>query len=225
MLRVDRANYVLIDDNDDKGPYGDRPYPIGYGQTISAPHMHAEVLEEMLPFLNTAAKQDNDGALRVLDVGCGSGFLTAALGRLILSIDGNNGSTNGVVYGMDVLPQLVRLSRTNIEKEDSDLLTNGIVQLQQGNGWNGAAQFEEHNTREFHAIHVGAAAEVFPKTLMMQLALGGVMICPIGPVNEVQTLHRIEKVRMGLKNKFSMSDYDIKPLLNVRYVPLIRTDC
>ena len=35
LQRVDRANYAP------QFPYEDTPMPIGYGQTISAPHMHA----------------------------------------------------------------------------------------------------------------------------------------------------------------------------------------
>jgi hypothetical protein len=43
----------------------DCPVPIGYGQTISAPHMHATCLELLEPQLRPGA--------RVLDVGSGSG--------------------------------------------------------------------------------------------------------------------------------------------------------
>ena len=40
MQAVDRAVYTSSGI-----PYADNPNPIGYGQTISAPHMHAEALE------------------------------------------------------------------------------------------------------------------------------------------------------------------------------------
>jgi protein-L-isoaspartate(D-aspartate) O-methyltransferase len=42
MMAVDRGNFVR---DRDLGAYLDSPQPIGYGQTISAPHMHATVLE------------------------------------------------------------------------------------------------------------------------------------------------------------------------------------
>ncbi|KAE9553486.1 hypothetical protein FO519_003315 [Halicephalobus sp. NKZ332] len=41
MLAVDRADFVDVD------PYMDCPQPIGYGATISAPHMHAAALEAL----------------------------------------------------------------------------------------------------------------------------------------------------------------------------------
>jgi Protein-L-isoaspartate(D-aspartate) O-methyltransferase (PCMT) len=63
MLQTDRKFYA-------PHPYTDAPQPIGHQQTISAPHMHAEACERLLSVL------PEDGA-KILDVGCGSGYLTA----------------------------------------------------------------------------------------------------------------------------------------------------
>ena len=62
MKSVDRANYVVPGSGE---PYGDNPLPIGYGATISAPHMHAHCLEVLRDWLKPGAK--------VLDVGSGTG--------------------------------------------------------------------------------------------------------------------------------------------------------
>ena len=51
LYKVDRQNYAPPSDN--ASPYLDTPQPIGLGQTISAPHMHAHVLEEIYPYLKT----------------------------------------------------------------------------------------------------------------------------------------------------------------------------
>jgi protein-L-isoaspartate O-methyltransferase len=64
MLQTDRKYYAP------QYPYTDAPQPIGHQQTISAPHMHAEACERVLAALPEA------GA-KILDVGCGSGYLTA----------------------------------------------------------------------------------------------------------------------------------------------------
>jgi protein-L-isoaspartate(D-aspartate) O-methyltransferase len=64
MLQTDRKFYAP------QHPYTDAPQPIGHAATISAPHMHAAACEHLLPVLpETGAK--------ILDVGCGSGYLTA----------------------------------------------------------------------------------------------------------------------------------------------------
>ena len=52
-------------------PYADTPKPIGWNTTISAPSMHAETLKHLYEHLATAKT--------ILDIGTGSGFLTAAM--------------------------------------------------------------------------------------------------------------------------------------------------
>ncbi len=86
----------------------------------------------------------------------------------------------------------------------------------------------------YNAIHVGAAAATFPKNLMAQLAVGGVMVIPVGPDGGVQYLYRVERVgddggvvgvgRDDSKISFSEDDFKVYRVLGVRYVPLVRTD-
>ena len=52
-------------------PYADTPKPIGWNTTISAPSMHAETLKNLYEHLISAKT--------ILDIGTGSGFLTAAM--------------------------------------------------------------------------------------------------------------------------------------------------
>ena len=66
MNKVDRKNYVP----NGSSAYEDSPQPIGYGATISAPHMHAHAAENLLSFLPAA---DFKGGA-ILDVGSGSGY-------------------------------------------------------------------------------------------------------------------------------------------------------
>ena len=69
MKKVDRAHFCT-----GSSPYQDRPQPISYNVTISAPHMHAYCMEWMETKLRPGA--------RVLDVGCGSGYLCATFYEL-----------------------------------------------------------------------------------------------------------------------------------------------
>jgi len=211
MNKVDRANYA----GGRSGAYVDSPQPIGYGQTISAPHMHAHALEELIPSLLTAAHDHPDDELRILDVGCGSGYLTACFGRMVDR--GPNGPieplVKGKVFGIDAWSELVDFSRANMSKEDSDLFDTGTVTLQAGDGWEGLP-----DAAPFNAIHVGAAAATFPKNLMQQLAVGGVMVIPVGPDGGYQNLYKVEKLKHS--PTFDKGNFAIKNLLGVRYVPL-----
>jgi len=64
LYQVDRQNYAPPS-QERASPYMDAPQPIGLGQTISAPHMHAHVLEEIYPYL----KDSPASQVKILDVG------------------------------------------------------------------------------------------------------------------------------------------------------------
>jgi protein-L-isoaspartate(D-aspartate) O-methyltransferase len=206
MKQVDRKNYIDYD------PYWDSPQSIECGQTISAPHMHAWAMEEMLPSLLNSQSE----SLKMLDVGCGSGYLTATMGRWVKPKSGEEPilHKSGKVYGIDIFPRLVEMTRQNLMKEDGDLLESGTVELKQADGWKG---WPEH--APYDAIHVGAAADSFPTKLANQLAVGGVMVIPIGPDGGVQYFYRVHRVaETGNVDK----DFQTTRLIGVRYVPLIK---
>lgn len=221
MASVDRMYY--LPEGYDKNPYADAPQPILKGQTCSAPHMHAHVLEDMLPYLLKRQEEilrSDDAAqqpLKVLDVGCGSGYLTACLGRWFKPLGKDQTFTvPGNVFGMDIHTELVNMTRQNMLKADGDLLDQGIVELRVGNGWTGWAE-----EAPFDAIHVGAAAASVPVDLAQQLlAPNGVLIVPVGAQNQVQKLLKIQRCKQS--PKFSAQDYRVEELLQVRYVPLVQ---
>lgn len=74
--------------------------------------MHAHVLEDLLPPLVEASQNQPTKPLSILDVGCGSGYLTSVFGRLLepkatRKMPSSTSSpvlNEGKVYGIDVIP-------------------------------------------------------------------------------------------------------------------------
>lgn len=67
MLKFDRGEFMprMLR----QSAYFDRPQELGFRATISAPHMHAIALEQLLDCLQPG--------MTVLDIGAGSGYLSA----------------------------------------------------------------------------------------------------------------------------------------------------
>ncbi|KRX63723.1 Protein-L-isoaspartate(D-aspartate) O-methyltransferase [Trichinella sp. T9] len=139
MLAVDRGFYT------DSRPYIDSPQSIGFAATISAPHMHAYALEMLKDHLTEGN--------RALDVGSGSGYLTACFAIML----GNSGKAVGIEH----IPQLVEKSIQNVRNGNPELLSSGRVKLIVGDGRDGYAQ-----DGPYDAIHVGAAAERVPQAVI-----------------------------------------------------------
>ena len=91
LAAVDRADFVEPCRGVDA--YENRPLAIGYGQTISQPFVVA-LMTDLL---------DVNESSRVLEIGTGSGYQAAVLGRLA-----------GVVHSVEILPMLADRARRNL---------------------------------------------------------------------------------------------------------------
>ncbi len=147
MESVPRHCFIAADDLD--WAYADGPLPIGHGQTISQPYIVA---------LMTALLEVKDTD-RVLEVGTGSGYQAAVLGKLVSE-----------VHTVELIPELA----AQAERRLSDLsFANVHVHVADGSlGWPQAAPY--------NGILVAAAAPSAPQPLLDQLVDGGRLVVPVG---------------------------------------------
>lgn len=150
MEAVPRHEFVPAELRD--RAYEDRPLPIGYEQTISQPYIVA--------FMSEALKlQPTD---RVLEIGTGSGYQAAVLGKLA-----------GEVYSIEIIEPLAQRATVDLKRLG---FTNVHVRAGDGyQGWPDAAPFD--------AIIVTCAPDHVPEPLVQQLKEGGRMIIPVGDAN------------------------------------------
>ncbi|WIA12909.1 hypothetical protein OEZ85_006527 [Tetradesmus obliquus] len=198
LRAVDRGKYVNTAYASRTDAYQDHPLAIGEGQTISAPHMHAICLELLEPHLTPAA--------RVLDVGSGSGYLAAAMAKMV--------APDGFVLGVDKVPELVVRSRASLQAANPELLAaqggHELLRITHGNALSDMLASEA----PFAAIHVGAAADELHQVLLDKLAAGGRMVIPVGPHYSYQVLMAVDKDASG--------HVTTQALMDVGYVPLTR---
>lgn len=142
--------------------YEDHPLPIGCEQTISQPYIVALMLEHL-------TVQPSD---RVLEVGTGSGYVTALLS--VLSAE---------VYSVERHAELAMAAERRLGR-----LGYSNVAIKVGDG---ALGWPEH--APYDVIIVSAAAAQVPPTLFAQLSEGGRMIVPVGSAAH-QELQLIRKV-------------------------------
>jgi protein-L-isoaspartate(D-aspartate) O-methyltransferase len=153
MLGVPRHEFVP--ENYRAEAYEDHPLPIGEGQTISQPYIVAVMLQAL----------ELTAGNKVLEVGSGSGYVTALLAEL-----------GAQVFAVERHSVLAARSRETLAA-----LGYHDVRVFLGDGTLGLATWAP-----FDAIIVSAAAPDLPAVLLSQLRDGGRMIIPVGLADSQQ---------------------------------------
>jgi len=169
FLELPRENFVP--DEIKKYAYADTPLQIGNGQTISAPHMVAIMVEEL----------DIKIGQKILEIGTGSGYHAAIVSKLV--------GKKGHVYTIERFPSLAESSKKNLEKTG---ITN--VTVVTGDGSEGLLKYAPYDI-----IYVTCAAPDIPKPLIEQLKNGGKLMIPVG--RTICSLELIEKEENKLNYK------------------------
>lgn len=161
MLTIPREEFVPYDVR--VSSYQDEPLQIGQGQTISQPYMTA-FMAQLLQLTGTET---------VLDVGGGSGYHAAVLGKMAAR-----------VISIEIIPSLARLAEENLRR--TGLGGNITVVCGDGSkGWPACAPYG--------GISVAAAAPEIPEALLAQLGDIARLVIPVGDRGD-QELRVIERV-------------------------------
>lgn len=129
----------------------------------------------------------------VLEIGTGSGYQAAVLAKLARR-----------VHTIERHAQLAEIARARFDAMKLRNITQHVGDG--GTGWPHSAPYER--------IIVTCAADEVPQALLHQLAIGGIMIVPVGPHVASQQLLKLTRTREDEVRK--------EVLAPVRFVPLVR---
>ena len=130
---------------------------------------------------------------KVLEIGTGSGYQTAVLAKLARR-----------VYTIERWKSLLDEAEARFKQLRIHNVTSKCADGSKG--WKEQAPFDR--------IIVTAAAAEMPETLVEQLAVGGIMVLPLGAERGDQVLERITKLEDGSLKREVLAD--------VRFVPLVQ---
>ncbi len=134
--------------------YDDTPLSIGYGQTISAPHMVALMCEALEVYPGQ----------KILEIGTGSGYHAA----IVASVVGERGQ----VYSVERIDELAQQAKKK-------LMHHGFstVSVETGDGSLGLEAYQPYD-----CIYVTCASPSIPQPLIDQLKDPGKLLIPVGDV-------------------------------------------
>ncbi len=174
--------HIFMDEALASRAYEDTALPIGYNQTISQPYIVAKMTELLLA---------SSGRLtNVLEIGTGCGYQTAVLAQLV-----------DHVYSVERIAPLQKKAKDRLWS----LKLKNVSYLHSDGGWG----WLDH--APYDGVLVAAAPPEIPEMLLQQMAVGAVMVIPIGNGSS-QRLHRVTRTESG---------YEVEKLEPVVFVPFL----
>ena len=158
---------IFIPEGQRKYAYYDTPIEIGYGQTISAPHMVAIMLEAL------KLKEDS----KVLEIGTGTGYHASLVAKI---------AKKGKIYTIERIAELAEKARENFKKL-------GIKNIEVIVG-DGSLGLPKHSP--YSHIYATCSAPGIPPALIEQLDKHGRLLIPIGRMyGELWLVEKNDKIR------------------------------
>jgi len=167
--------------------FADMEIPIGEGEAMMAPKIEARLLQAL-------ALRKTD---RVLEVGTGSGYLTALLARCAAH-----------VHSLEIRPGLAAFGRENLERFGADNVT-----LEVGDGARG-----DPKRAPYDAIVLTGSTPVLPAVLKEQLAPGGRLFAVVGEP-PVMVAQLVTCTAPGACGTVGLFDTVLAPLVNAERPP------
>ncbi len=185
MRRVPR--HLFVDEALAHSAYEDTALPIGYGQTISQPYIVALMTQSLL-----APRMPNS----VLEIGTGSGFVTACLAHLA-----------GTVSSIDIYPDFAEKTRAKLKQ-----LGKTNIKLETGD----AMQLDAD--ARYDAIAVTGSLPVLNARFERALRIGGRMfvVCGSSPVMDAMLVTRTGDDQWRRQSLF---ETDLPALVNSEIPP------
>jgi protein-L-isoaspartate(D-aspartate) O-methyltransferase len=161
--------------------FADAPVPLGHGQCMLPPKLDGKILQAL-------AVQPTD---QILDVGTGSGFLAACLGRL-----------GAHVRSLEIYPDLADAARTNLHNAAAN---NVAVEVMDGLSLTEEARYD--------VIAVTGSMPVYDERFQKALKIGGrlFVVIGVGPVMEAFKVVRTGNAEFAREPLFETV---IEPLVN-----------
>jgi protein-L-isoaspartate(D-aspartate) O-methyltransferase len=170
--------------------FSDMEVPIGEGERMWQPKMEARALQEL-----SIKKTD-----RVLEVGTGSGYLTALMSHRAAH-----------VYSVEIKPALAAFGRANLERHGADNVTLEIGDA--ARGWPSHAPYD--------VIVLTGSTPLLPKSFLEQLAPGGRLFAVVGE-EPAMTARVVAATVPGAWRSTDLFETVIAPLVNAEQLPRFR---
>ena len=163
--------------------FSDIHIPLGEGERMWEPKMEARVLQEL------TVRKSTD---RVLEVGTGSGYLTALLAHRAAH-----------VYSVEVKPALAEFGRRNLERHGAENITLEVGDA--ARGWSVHAPYE--------VIVLTGSSPLLPRAFLEQLAVGGRLFAVVGEA-PAMTARLVSCTAPGAFHSVDLFETVVAPLVN-----------
>ncbi len=177
---------LFVDDDAVALAFADAPIPIGHGQMMMTPTLEGRVLQAL----------QLEGGERVLEIGTGSGFLTAVLAKMsghVTSID---------IYGDFLDTAGTRLTQCNISNVDL-VEMNGMHELPAGT---------------FDAIAITGSVQILDSRFTDALSLNGRLFAVVGNAPAMSATQVIRCAKNEWQSD-TLFETDLAPLVDGALAP------